>query len=41
MGQTPEKINKVKQEYHEKLNKLQGEVRQNLCSRNPTLVNMG
>ena len=26
-GQTPEKINKVKQEYHEKLNKLQGEVR--------------
>ena len=27
LGQTPEKINKVKQEYNEKLSKLQGEVR--------------
>ena len=26
VGQTPEKINKVKQEYNEKLSKLQGEV---------------
>ena len=27
LGQTPEKINKVKQEYNEKLSKLQSEVR--------------
>ena len=27
VAQTPEKINKVKQEYNEKLSKLQGEVR--------------